>query len=107
MGSLSPLNRERQQVMWKVGTEMNEPIKEEAKAILSICKKYGYGNVMEWASAFYRYTLKEKGLPPEHALVPVIPALCDKNDEGIALGEQTRELYDRMVHNLMERGEEK
>lgn len=80
---------------------MDENIKREAKEILDICEKYGFGNVMEWASAFYRCRLKEDGLPPEHAFVPVVPALCDKNDEGIKLGEKTRELYDGMVHYIL------
>lgn len=80
---------------------MHEIIKKEALEIRRICETYGYGNVMEWASAFYRYHLKEDGLPPEHAFVPVIPILCDKDDDGVKLGEKTRELYDRMVECLV------
>lgn len=80
---------------------MNENIKREAREILNICEKYGFGNVMEWVSAFHRYHLKEDGMPAEHAFVPVIPLLCDKNDEGVKLGEQTRELYDGMVHYIL------
>ena len=56
---------------------------------------------MEWASAIYRYNLKQDGLPPEHAFIPVIPMLCNKSDEGIALGKGTRELYDELVKRLM------
>ena len=81
---------------------MNESIKREARAIRDICERYGYGNVMEWASAFYRYSLKEVGLPPEHAYIPVLPVLCNENDEGIALGKETRELYDSLVQAVLE-----
>ena len=81
---------------------MNVNITNEGKVIWEICKKYGCGNVMEWVSAFNRYQLRQDGLPPEHAFVSVIPILCDKNDEGISLGKQTRELYDKLVEKITE-----
>jgi hypothetical protein len=80
---------------------VNEIIIKEAKEINAICEKYGFGSVMEWASAFYRYRLKKQGLPPEHAYVPVILSLCDENHGGIKVGKETRKMYDEMVENIM------
>ena len=80
---------------------MNGMYRREFEEILSICERYGYGNVMEMASAIWRNKMKENGLPPAHAAIPVIPALCNQNDDGIAIGKQTRALYDNIVHDFM------
>ena len=77
----------------------------EFLAIKAICDAFGCGNVMEWASAIYRYNLAKSGLPTSHADICVTPAICDNpNDGGIRIGEGTRELYDGMVKMFM--GEE-
>lgn len=81
--------------------DMKERARKEAADILAVCNAYGYGNVMEWASAFYRYYLKQKGLPASHASIPVVPLLCNENDEGIKIGASTRDLYDSMVEDIM------
>lgn len=79
------------------------PTKDEFLAIKAICDAYGCGNVMEWASAIYRYYLAKEGLPTSHASIAVIPAICDNpNDSGIRIGEGTRALYDGMVKRFME-----
>ncbi len=80
---------------------MNNAIKHEAMEIFAICKKYGCGNVMEWVSAFNRHEHKKSGLPAKHAFISVIEALCDENDEGVKVGRATRELYDKMVQDIM------
>ena len=81
---------------------MDANLKREAKAILDICQRYGYGNVMEWVSAFYRRFMKEKGLPPEHAYIAVIAAFCDADSKAVKFGQSTREVYDEMVQDFME-----
>ena len=74
--------------------------------IKAICDAYGCGNVMEWASAIYRYNIAKEGFPTNHAPICVIPVICDNpNDDGIRIGESTRELYDGMVKKFM--GEKK
>lgn len=77
--------------------------KYEFLAIKAICDAFGCGNVMEWASAINRYNLAKEGLPINVAFVCVLPAIFDNpNDNGIRIGEGTRELYDGMVKRFME-----
>lgn len=82
--------------------------KYEFLAIKVMCDAFGCGNVMEWASAIYRYNLAKDGLPTKHASISVIPSICDNpNDSGISIGEGTRELYDGMVKRFMEEENER
>ena len=82
--------------------------KNEFWVIKAICDAFGCGNVMEWASAIYRYNIAKEGLPTNHAPICVIPSICDNpNDDGIRIGEGTRELYDGMVKKFMEEGNER
>lgn len=79
------------------------PNKSEFLAIKAMCDAFGCGNVMEWASAIWRYDLAKKGLPTHGANICVIAAICDNpNDSGIRIGEGTRKLYDSMVEHFME-----
>lgn len=40
---------------------MEISIAKECREIKAICEKHGYGNVMEWASALWRYDYMKKG----------------------------------------------
>lgn len=71
-------------------------------AIKAICDAFGCGNVMEWASAIWRYELAKKGFPPSHASICVTSVICDNpNDKGIRIGEETRKLYDSWLEHFM------
>lgn len=77
--------------------------KAEFNVIKAICDAYGCGNVMEWASAIYRYNIAKEGMPTSHAPICVIPSICgNPNDDGILIGEGMRKLYDSMVERFME-----
>ena len=39
---------------------MEISIVKECHEIKAVCEKYGYGNVMEWASALWRYDYMKK-----------------------------------------------
>lgn len=41
--------------------KMEISIVKECHEIKAVCEKYGYGNVMEWASALWRYDYMKKG----------------------------------------------
>lgn len=79
------------------------PTKEEFSEIKSICERYGYGNVMEWASALYRRSLSQEGIPASHASVPIVPSLWEY---GLEVGEPTRKLYDELVEHFLDGGED-
>lgn len=79
------------------------PQKSEFIAIKAMCDAFGCGNVMEWVSAIWRHDLAKKGLPTTHADICVVPALCNyPDDAAIRIGEETRQMYDRMVKQFME-----
>ena len=51
----------------------------ECLEIKHICDKYGYGNVMEWASALWRLEAEKKGYPKGGCFVPTAPFLSRMN----------------------------
>ena len=65
--------------------------------IKTICDTYGYGNVMEWASALWRYSAKENNYPIEGCFVPTCPDFIKKNYRC----PQQHLLYDQMVEEIM------
>ena len=65
--------------------------------IKNICNKYGYGNVMSWISALWRYEERSKGLSVEHCFVPTCPSFIKKkyfNPDSLAF-------YDWLVDEVM------
>lgn len=49
-------------------------MKEEFDAVYLLCKKYGYGNVMQLASTLWRHDARANGTPESGCLVPTLPS---------------------------------
>lgn len=69
----------------------------ECLEIKRVCDKYGYGNVMEWASALWRLQAKKEGYPTGGCFVPTCP---DFIKDEFKCPEQ-HELYDRLVEAVL------
>lgn len=69
----------------------------ECIEIKTICNKYGYGNVMAWISALWRYEERSKGLPIGHCFVPTCPSFIKKGYDNP--GDWA--FYDRLVDEVM------
>lgn len=68
----------------------------ECLAIENICEKYGYGNVMEWASALWRFKAKKESFPVSGCFVPTCPNFI--KEEYRCPSQQA--LYDKLVENI-------
>lgn len=69
----------------------------ECLEIKRICDKYGYGNVMEWASALWRLEAEKKGYPKGGCFVPTCPDFI--KDEFKC--PKQHELYDGLVKAIL------
>ena len=74
----------------------------ECLEIKHICDKYGYGNVMEWASALWRLEAEKKGYPKGGCFVPTCPVFI--KDEFKDSAQQA--LYDKLVRDALGQKEE-
>lgn len=53
----------------------NEQIKKEFEQVKELGERIGYGNMMSMASALWRKSLKDSGVPTYGAFIPVIGEL--------------------------------
>ena len=72
--------------------------KTECIMVKDICDKLGYGNVMEWASALWRYNAKKNNYPIEGCFVPTCQSFIKK--KYWCLSQQN--FYDELVKNSLE-----
>lgn len=100
-GQLEQLNEDQLRHTEMLAGEYREcilaqSIRSEASDILRICRKYGYGNVMEWASALWRYEERMKGNPTAGCFVPTCPDFIK------AKFKHSDITYDKLVASVME-----
>ena len=76
---------------------MKDFLNDECLAVKVICEKFGYGNVMEWASALWRYNFKQKGYPISACFVPTCPDFIKEEFKCDA----TRKNYDNFVEEIL------
>ena len=69
----------------------------ECLEIKRICEKYGYGNVMEWASALWRRELRKKGYPESGCFVPTCPSFIKKRFQN----PKQHEIYDTLLARVL------
>lgn len=79
---------------------MEISIVKECHEIKAVCEKYGYGNVMEWASALWRYDYIKKGYGKMLGvcLVPTCPDFIKAKFKC----EKSHRLYDDLVERILE-----
>lgn len=73
-------------------------LKAECMEIKRVCERYGYGNVMEWASALWRYNGRKEGFPESGCFVPTCPDFIKPEYQC----PEQHLLYDRIVSKIME-----
>ena len=73
------------------------PYIAECVEIDKICKKYGYGNVMEWASALWRHEMRSKGCSEGGCFVPTCQSFIKPEYQNI----KQHELYDSLVARIL------
>lgn len=67
----------------------------EVNKVKELGEQIGYGHLMSIASALWRKTLKESGIPENGAFVPTCLPFIDK--EVADSTKSKREMYDKMV----------
>ncbi len=72
-------------------------LEKECSDILNICRLYGYGNVMEWASALWRYDERKHGYGTSMCFVLSHPTFIKKAYQF----KDTKDAYDRLVESVM------
>lgn len=76
-------------------------LKAECFAVKAVCDAYGYGNVMEWASALWRHkVIKDghgRGVAETGCFVPTCPSFIK---EEFRYPEQ-RAMYDKMAQEIL------
>nr|DAQ72845.1 MAG TPA: hypothetical protein [Caudoviricetes sp.] len=72
------------------------PYISECVEIDKICKKYGYGNVMEWASALWRRDMRSKDCQEKGCFVPTCPSFIKPEYQN----PKQHELYDSLVARI-------
>ena len=79
---------------------MEISIVKECHEIKAVCEKYGYGNVMEWASALWRYDYIKKGYGKMlgACFVPTCPDFIKAKFKC----EKSHRLYDDLVERILE-----
>ena len=70
---------------------------EELYAVKRVCDLYGYGNVMEWASALWRHEARLKGYPITGCFVPTCPEFIR---EGFGF-DHAHIIYDEIVSTIL------
>lgn len=73
-------------------------LEKECSDILNVCRLYGYGNVMEWASALWRYDERKNGYGTSMCFVVSHPTFIKKAYQFT----ETKDAYDRLVTKAME-----
>ena len=73
------------------------PYDAECWEIKRICEKYGYGNVMEWASALWRHDRRARGFTEVDCFVPTCPSFVKKRFQN----PKQHEIYDRLVIRIL------
>lgn len=66
----------------------------ECLAVKEVCEKYGYGNVMEWASALWRYS---EQIPSTACFVPTCPEFIKKKYQN----QDEHAFYDKLVEDIL------
>jgi hypothetical protein len=73
--------------------------RKEYEEIKAVCVKYGYGNVMELASALWKREFLKNGLPDIMVEVPAaIPAI--KKGRWLKCIRDSQMIYDSIVKNM-------
>lgn len=76
----------------------------EVEEVLRLGKQIGYGNLMELASALWRYDLRKQGLPEVDALI--VTAKCNVRKEDLSDIEEIRAIYDGIVKEVLDKEDE-
>ena len=79
---------------------MEISIIKECHEIKAVCDKYGYGNVMEWASALWRYDYMKKGY--DKMLGACFVPTCPDFIKAKFKCEKSHRLYDALVREILE-----
>lgn len=79
---------------------MEISIVKECREIKAVCEKYGYGNVMEWASALWRYDYIKKGY--DKMLGACFVPTCPDFIKAKFKCEKSHRLYDDLVERILE-----
>ena len=75
-------------------------IVKECHEVKAVCEKYGYGNVMEWASALWRYDYMKKGY--DKMLGACFVPTCPDFIKAKFKCEKSHRLYDDLVERILE-----
>lgn len=73
------------------------PYIAECFEIDKICRKYGYGNVMEWASALWRRDMRSMGYAECGCFVPTCPSFIKPEYQN----PKQHKLYDGLVARIL------
>lgn len=79
------------------------PYDEEYLEIKKVCEKYGYGNVMEWASALWRREARLEGIPESGCFVPTCPSFIKRKFQD----PKQHEIYDQLLAGILGEKEER
>lgn len=69
----------------------------ECFEVKRICDKYGYGNVMEWASALWRLKAEKENFPTGGCFVPTCPDFIKDEFKN----PEQQKLYDELVRDVL------
>ncbi len=75
--------------------------KEEILLVKELGERIGYGHLMSLASALWRRSLKEKGIPEYGAFIPTVDACLE--EEHKLEHDKSSKLYDTIVDNELNR----
>lgn len=73
-------------------------MREEFDEVYRLCKKYGFGNVMQIASTLWRHEERANGTPESGCLVPTLPSALNGVYADMAKDNELeyREMYEKL-----------
>lgn len=74
-------------------------MREEFDEVYLLCKKYGFGNVMQIASTLWRHEARVNGTPESGCLVPTWPSALSGVYADMARDSEL--VYRKMYEDLM------
>lgn len=72
----------------------------EVEEVMRLGEQIGYGNLMELASALWRYKLRKQGFPEDGALIVTTKYNIKKEDSDM---EEIRAVYDDIIKEVLDK----
>lgn len=79
---------------------MEARLRVEMQAVKQLGDKMGYGNLIGWASALWRRSLREGGFPESGAFIGVCE--CSIKEDRLPYVHKQEAIYDAWIDKLLE-----